>query len=72
MKRSVAVMRELDLDSNKVNVNGGSVALGHPIGASGCRVLVTLLHEMCKQDRKTGLASLCLGGGEAVALVVKR
>jgi acetyl-CoA C-acetyltransferase len=55
-----------------VNVNGGSVALGHPIGASGCRVLVTLLHEMIKQDKKTGLASLCLGGGEAVAMVVKR
>ncbi|MBW1643517.1 MAG: acetyl-CoA C-acyltransferase, partial [Deltaproteobacteria bacterium] len=50
----------------------GSVALGHPIGASGCRVLVTLLYEMIKQDKKTGLASLCLGGGEAVAMVVKR
>ncbi len=69
---TVAVLRELGLDPAKVNVNGGSVALGHPIGASGCRVLVTLLHEMIKQDKKTGLASLCLGGGEAVALVVKR
>ena len=69
---TVAVLNELDLDSSKVNVNGGSVALGHPIGASGCRVLVTLLHEMIKQDKKTGLASLCLGGGEAVALIVKR
>ncbi|MCJ7830093.1 MAG: acetyl-CoA C-acetyltransferase [Desulfobacterales bacterium] len=69
---TVAVMRELGLDPAKVNVNGGSVALGHPIGASGCRVLVTLLHEMIKRDLKTGLASLCLGGGEAVALVVKR
>lgn len=69
---TVAVLRELGLDSSKVNVNGGSVAIGHPIGASGCRLLVTLLHEMIKQDKKTGLASLCLGGGEAVALIVKR
>ena len=69
---TVAVLKELNLNPEKVNVNGGSVALGHPIGASGCRVLVTLLHEMIKQDKKTGLASLCLGGGEAVALVVKR
>jgi acetyl-CoA C-acetyltransferase len=69
---TVAVLNELELDPAKVNVNGGSVALGHPIGASGCRVLVTLLHEMIKQDKKTGLASLCLGGGEAVAMVVKR
>ena len=69
---TVAVLRELKLNPDKVNVNGGSVALGHPIGASGCRVLVTLLHEMIKQDAKTGLASLCLGGGEAVAMIVKR
>ena len=69
---TVALMKELDLDPEKVNVNGGSVALGHPIGASGCRILVTLLHEMIKQDKKTGLATLCLGGGEAVAMVVKR
>jgi acetyl-CoA C-acetyltransferase len=69
---TVAVLKELNLDPAKVNVNGGSVALGHPIGASGCRVLVTLLHEMVKQDKKTGLASLCLGGGEAVAMIVKR
>jgi len=69
---TVAVMRELGLDPSVVNVNGGSVALGHPIGASGCRVLVTLINEMIKQDKKTGLASLCLGGGEAVALIVKR
>ncbi|MDB9822700.1 acetyl-CoA C-acetyltransferase [Deltaproteobacteria bacterium] len=69
---SVAILRELELDPAKVNVNGGAVALGHPIGASGCRVLITLLHEMIKQDKKTGLASLCLGGGEAVAMVVKR
>ncbi|MBT8351382.1 MAG: acetyl-CoA C-acyltransferase, partial [Deltaproteobacteria bacterium] len=69
---TVAVIKELGLDPATVNVNGGSVAIGHPIGASGCRVLVTLLHEMIKQDKKTGLASLCLGGGEAVALIVKR
>ena len=69
---SVAIERELGLDGSKVNVNGGSVALGHPIGASGCRVLVTLIHEMEKRDARTGLASLCLGGGEAVSLVVRR
>ena len=69
---TVSVLKKLELDVSKVNVNGGSVALGHPIGASGCRILVTLLHEMVKQDKKTGLASLCLGGGEAVTLVVKR
>ena len=69
---TVAVLRELNIDPAKVNVNGGSVALGHPIGASGCRVLVTLLNEMIKENKKTGLASLCLGGGEAVAMIVKR
>lgn len=69
---TVGVIRELGLDAGKVNVNGGSVALGHPIGASGCRVLVTLLYEMMRRDLKTGLASLCLGGGEAVSLIVKR
>jgi acetyl-CoA C-acetyltransferase len=69
---TVAVMKELGLSADKTNVNGGSVALGHPIGASGCRVLVTLLYEMIRRDKKTGLASLCLGGGEAVAMLVKR
>jgi acetyl-CoA C-acetyltransferase len=69
---TAAVLKTLDLDHAKVNVNGGSVALGHPIGASGCRVLVTLLHEMIRQDKKIGVASLCLGGGEGVAMVVKR
>jgi acetyl-CoA C-acetyltransferase len=69
---TVAVIRELGLDPARVNVNGGAVALGHPIGASGCRVLVTLIHELIRQEKKTGLASLCLGGGEAVALVVTR
>jgi acetyl-CoA C-acetyltransferase len=69
---TVAVMRELGLDPARVNVEGGSVALGHPIGASGCRLLVTLIYAMIRGNRKTGLVSLCLGGGEAVALVIKR
>jgi len=69
---TLAVLRELDIDPERVNVNGGAVSLGHPIGASGCRVLVTLLYEMARRDSKTGLASLCLGGGEAVAMVVTR
>jgi len=69
---TAAVLKELNLDHAKVNVNGGSVALGHPIGASGCRVLVSLLHEMIRQDKRIGVASLCLGGGEGVAMVVKR
>jgi len=69
---TVAVLKELQLDPARVNVNGGSVALGHPIGASGCRLLVTLLYEMIHQDRKTGLTSLCLGGGEAVAMLIRR
>ncbi len=69
---TVAAMKTLELDPAKVNVNGGSVALGHPIGASGCRLLVTLLHEMVRRDAKRGLVSLCLGGGEAVAMIVKR
>jgi len=69
---TVAALKTLELDPATVNVNGGSVALGHPIGASGCRLLVTLLHEMVRQDKKRGLVSLCLGGGEAVAMIVKR
>ncbi len=69
---SFAINRVLELDTDKVNVNGGSVALGHPIGASGARLLTTLLYEMEKRDAKTGLVSLCLGGGEAVALVINR
>jgi acetyl-CoA C-acetyltransferase len=69
---TVAALKALELNPATVNVNGGSVALGHPIGASGCRLLVTLLHEMVRQDKKRGLVSLCLGGGEAVAMIVKR
>jgi acetyl-CoA C-acetyltransferase len=69
---AVALMRVLDLDPKKVNVNGGAVALGHPIGASGARVLTTLLHAMAQRNAKTGMASLCLGGGNAVSLAVER
>jgi acetyl-CoA C-acetyltransferase len=69
---AIALMRVLDLDPKKVNVNGGAVALGHPIGASGARVLVTLLHAMKQRNAKTGMASLCLGGGNAVSLAVER
>ena len=69
---TVSVMKELKLDPEKVNVNGGAIAIGHPIGASGARVLTTLLYEMIRQDKETGCASLCLGGGEAVALVITR
>jgi acetyl-CoA C-acetyltransferase len=68
--QGVALIRELKLDTDKLNVNGGAVALGHPIGASGCRILVTLLHAMKKRGAKTGLCSLCLGGGNAVAVSV--
>jgi acetyl-CoA C-acetyltransferase len=70
--QSLAVAKDLEWDLNKVNVNGGAIALGHPIGASGCRVLVTLLHEMIKRDAKKGLATLCIGGGQGVALVIER
>jgi acetyl-CoA C-acetyltransferase len=70
--QSVALIRELGLDHRRVNVNGGAVALGHPIGASGARVLVTLLHEMIKREVRRGIASLCLGGGNAVAIAVER
>jgi acetyl-CoA C-acetyltransferase len=70
--QAIAVNRDMGWDTTKVNVNGGAIALGHPIGASGCRVLVTLLHEMIKRDAKKGLASLCIGGGMGVALAVER
>lgn len=70
--QALAVGRELHWDSAKVNVNGGAIALGHPIGASGCRILVTLLHEMQRRDARKGLATLCIGGGQGVALAVQR
>src|SRR5271165_2986757 len=70
--QALGVMRELGLDASKVNVNGGAVAIGHPIGASGARVLVTLIYEMARRDVKRGIAALCLGGGNAVAMAVER
>jgi acetyl-CoA C-acetyltransferase len=70
--QAIAVNRQMGWDTSKVNVNGGAIALGHPIGASGCRILVTLLHEMAKRNAKKGLASLCIGGGMGVALAVER
>ncbi len=70
--QALGVMRELGLDPNKVNVNGGAVAIGHPIGASGARVLVTLIYEMTRRNAKRGIAALCLGGGNAVAMAVER
>jgi len=70
--QALGVMRELGLDLNKVNVNGGAVAIGHPIGASGARVLVTLIYEMTRRNAKRGIAALCLGGGNAVAMAVER
>ncbi len=69
--QAIAVNRQMGWDTGKVNVNGGAIALGHPIGASGCRILVTLLHEMRKRDAKKGLASLCIGGGMGVAMAVE-
>jgi acetyl-CoA C-acetyltransferase len=70
--QSLGVSKELGFDIEKVNVNGGAIAIGHPIGASGCRVFVTLLHEMKRRDAKKGLATLCIGGGQGVALAVER
>lgn len=70
--QSIAVDRELSFDHDKLNVNGGAIALGHPIGASGARIFVSLLHEMEKKDAKTGLATLCIGGGQGVATIIKR
>src|SRR3989338_8168766 len=70
--QALAVGKELNWDASKVNVNGCAIALGHPIGGSGCRVLVTLLHEMIKRDAKKGLATLCIGGGQGVALAIER
>lgn len=70
--QSLAVGHDLGFDTTKLNVNGGAIALGHPVGASGCRILVTLLHEMAKRDAKTGLATLCIGGGMGCSTIVKR
>ncbi|HAC27553.1 MAG TPA: acetyl-CoA C-acetyltransferase, partial [Marinobacter hydrocarbonoclasticus] len=70
--QAISVNRDLGWDTAKVNVNGGAIALGHPIGASGCRILVSLLHEMTRRDARKGLATLCIGGGMGVALAVER
>jgi acetyl-CoA C-acetyltransferase len=70
--QSLAVLRKLGLDGSRVNVNGGAIALGHPIGASGARVLVTLLFEMKRRDVRRGVAALCIGGGQGIAIVVER
>lgn len=70
--QSLSVMESLGLDSEKVNVNGGAIALGHPIGASGARILVTLIHEMLKRESRYGLATLCIGGGQGISMIVKR
>jgi len=70
--QACAVNKEMGWDTSKLNVNGGAIAIGHPIGASGCRILVTLLHEMQRRDAKKGLASLCIGGGMGVALTIER
>jgi len=70
--QAIAVNKEMAWDTSKINVNGGAIAIGHPIGASGCRVLVTLIHEMIRRDAKRGLASLCIGGGMGVALAIER
>jgi len=70
--QACAVNKDMGWDTSKVNVNGGAIAIGHPIGASGARILVTLLHEMGKRDAKKGLATLCIGGGMGVAMCVER
>ena len=70
--QACAVNTEMGWDTRKVNVNGGAIAIGHPIGASGCRILVTLLHEMQRRDARKGIASLCIGGGMGVALTIER
>ena len=70
--QSLAVIKELELDESKVNVNGGAIALGHPVGASGARIIVTLLHAMKDRDARIGLATLCVGGGQGMAMIVER
>jgi acetyl-CoA C-acetyltransferase len=70
--QAIGVNKQMGWDTSKINVNGGAIAIGHPIGASGARILVTLLYEMARRDAKKGLASLCIGGGMGVALAVER
>jgi acetyl-CoA C-acetyltransferase len=70
--QAIAVNKEMGWDTSKININGGAIAIGHPIGASGCRILVTLIHELIRRDLHRGLASLCIGGGMGVALAIER
>jgi acetyl-CoA C-acetyltransferase len=70
--QSIQVHREMEWDMNKVNVLGGAIALGHPVGASGTRILVTLIYEMVRRDTNLGLASLCIGGGQGIAMIIER
>ena len=70
--QSLAVMKDLKIPKEKINVNGGAIALGHPIGASGARILVTLIHEMKKRDARKGLATLCIGGGMGIAMCIQK
>lgn len=70
--QSIAVLNELNLDTSKVNINGGTIALGHPIGASGCRILVSLVHELINENKNRGLCSLCIGGGQGISVVINR
>ena len=70
--QSIAVIKELKIDQNKVNVNGGAIALGHPIGASGTRILVTLIYEMIRQNKPKGCATLCIGGGMGIAICIEK
>lgn len=70
--QSIAVLKELELDTTKVNINGGAIALGHPIGASGCRILVSLVHELINENKNRGLCSLCIGGGQGISMVISR
>ena len=70
--QSIAVLKELELDTTKVNINGGAIALGHPIGASGCRILVSLVHELINENKNRGLCSLCIGGGQGISVVISR
>lgn len=70
--QSIAVLNELNLDTSKVNINGGAIALGHPIGASGCRILVSLVHELINENKNCGLCSLCIGGGQGISMVISR
>jgi acetyl-CoA C-acetyltransferase len=70
--QAIAVLNELHADMDKVNVNGGAIAIGHPIGASGARILVTLIHEMQKRESRYGLATLCIGGGQGISMIVEK